>query len=188
VENAFEGKSDCLTLYASREVLECCQRDLFNDRIWPDFVALSQGERPFLKLAHFEAGQTVEVDGVRITAVALDHVVPTVGYLVADESSTIGFISDTGPTQAIWDRLNAVPNLKAVFLETTFPNHLTWLATVSKHLTPALAEAELKKLVNPVRAIIVHLKARFQEEIIAELQALNLANLEIGRSGTPYLF
>lgn len=188
VENIFEGRTDCLTVHASQDVLDCCQRDLFNDRIWPDFVALSQGDQPFLKLARLEAGQTVEVEGLRISAVAIDHVVPTVGYVVADDHSAIGFISDTGPTDAIWDRLNAEPNLKAVFLETTFPNNLTWLATVSKHLTPGLTAAELKKLTRPARAIIVHVKARYQTEVIAELHALALPNLEIGRFDTPYEF
>ena len=84
-ENAFEGKRDCLTVHASQEVLDCCQRDLFNDRIWPDFIALSQGDQPFLKLSRFEAGQSVDVDGVRISAVAIDHVVPTVAYVIADD-------------------------------------------------------------------------------------------------------
>ena len=36
-------------------------RDLFNNRIWPDFVALSKTERPFLELVPLEAGQTVEI-------------------------------------------------------------------------------------------------------------------------------
>src|SRR5450755_1810371 len=30
VENAYEGKSDCVTVHASADVLDCCQRDLFN--------------------------------------------------------------------------------------------------------------------------------------------------------------
>lgn len=188
VENAYEPNDQCLTVHGSQNVLDCCQRDLFNDRIWPDFIELSKKVYPFLKMSRFEAGETIELEGLRITAIALDHVVPTVGYILADDHSSIGFVSDTGPTDEIWKRINAEPNLKAVFLEATFPNNLAWLAEVSKHLTPALIATELKKLTRPVRIIIVHIKARFQTQVLAELSALNLPNLEIGRFDTPYLF
>jgi ribonuclease BN (tRNA processing enzyme) len=188
VENAYEGTSQCVTIHASREVLDCCRRDLFNDRLWPDFVELSKSGHPFLKLAPFEAGETIELDGVRVTAVALDHVVPTVAFMLSDDHSTVAVVSDTAPSTAIWERLNAAPNLKAVFLETTFPNELDWLARVSKHLTPALVAGELKKLNRTCRVIIVHIKARFHEQVVRELQALHLPNLEIGRTDLPYQF
>lgn len=188
VENAYEAKADCVTIHASRTVLDCCQKDLFNDRIWPDFVALSRGDKPFLRLVPFEAGETIDLDGVRITAVAVHHVVPTVAFIVADERSAIAVVSDTGPTMAVWERLNATPNLRAVFLEATFPNNLAWLAELSKHLTPSLVKEELKKLHRPVRTIIIHMKARFREQVITELRALAIPELEFGRSEVPYEF
>jgi ribonuclease BN (tRNA processing enzyme) len=188
VENAYEGKSECVTVHASQEVLDCCRRYLFNDLIWPDFVALSDGERPFLRLSRFEAGESLEIDGVRVTAVAVNHVVPTVGYVVADATSAVAVVSDTGPTDAIWQRLNEEPKLKAVFLETTFPNELRWLAEVSKHLTPAMAAEELRKLSRPARVIAVHLKARFRPQVEAELRAAGIADLEFAKFDVPYEF
>jgi ribonuclease BN (tRNA processing enzyme) len=187
VENAYEGKTDCVTVHASATVLDCCQRDLFNDRIWPDFLALSRGERPFLKMSPFEAGQTIELDGLHVTAVELNHVVPTVGYVVRDGQGSIAFVSDTGPTDEVWRQVNQLPDLKAVFLEVTFPNEMAWLADLSKHLTPATFAAEVAKLRRPVRVIVVHVKARYQTQVLAELRALNLPNVEIGQFGTPYV-
>ena len=188
VENAYEGKSDCVTVHASANVLDCCQRDLFNNRIWPDFIALSQSEKPFLKMLPLEAGQTVEVEGVTIAAVELNHVVPTVGYILSEGHTSIAFVSDTGPTDEIWRRLNALPNLKAVFLEATFPNEMAWLADISKHLTPATFAVELKKLNRPVRTVVVHMKARYQPQVMTEIRALNLPHVEFGQFGTPYIF
>jgi ribonuclease BN (tRNA processing enzyme) len=189
VENAYEGKPDCVTIHGSADVLDSCQRDLFNDRIWPDFIALSKNnERPFLKLARFDPGQTIELEGLRITAVSLDHVVPTVGFLVEDQHAAVAFVSDTGPTEEIWRVCNRTPNLKGVFLEGCFPNNLEWLAKVSRHLTPAMVAAELKKLTRPARIHIVHIKARFQTQIIAELRGLGLSSLEIAQFGVPYSF
>jgi len=188
VENAYEGKNDPVTIHGSTPVLEGIQRDLFNDRVWPDFIALSRGPTKFLKVAPFEAGQTIDLEGLRIASVLLDHVVPTVGYILADERSAVSFVSDTGPTDAIWQHLNAMPNLKAVFVEATFPTRMSWLADVSKHLTPATLVGELRKLTRPVRVVVVHIKARFRTEVIQELHGLNLPNLEIGQFNTPYVF
>jgi ribonuclease BN (tRNA processing enzyme) len=188
LENVYDAGSKGVTIHASSAVLESCQSDLFNERIWPDFIALSQAGMPFLQLSPFEPGQTIHLEGLRITAVSLNHVVPTVGYLVADEHSTIAFISDTAQTEEIWQRVNAAANLKAVFLEATFPNSMAWLADVAKHLTPATLALEVQKLTRPTRIIVVHVKARYRAQVVAELQALNLPDLEIGRFGTAYTF
>jgi ribonuclease BN (tRNA processing enzyme) len=188
VENVFEGNGGPVTIHASAAVLDCLQRDVFNGRLWPDFIALSRCDHPLLKLSRFEAGQTVELDGLRITAVALDHLVPTVGFLIADERSAVAFVSDTGPTDEIWRRANAEPNLKAVFLEAVFPNAMSWLADASKHLTPAAFAREVGKLSRPVPVLAVHIKSRFREQVVAELRALNLPNVEVARFDVPYEF
>jgi ribonuclease BN (tRNA processing enzyme) len=188
LENVYDASGEGVTIHASSPVLEACQSDLFNERIWPDFIALSRAGMPFLKLSPFEPGQTIHLEGLRITAVSLSHVVPTVGFLVADEHSTVAFVSDTGPTEEIWSAINAAANVKAVFLEATFPSSMTWLADVSKHLTPPLLALEVQKLTRPTRIIVIHIKARYQPEVIAELEALHLPNLEVGRFGRPYTF
>jgi ribonuclease BN (tRNA processing enzyme) len=188
VENAFEGRRDCVIVHSSQDVLTCLQKDIFNDRVWPDFIALSTDKAPFLKLATVESGKTIEVEGLRITPTLVNHVVPTLGYIIEDDHSAIVIVSDTGPTDAIWERANATPNVRAVFLEATFPEKLTWLAEVSKHLTPAMFAREIQKLKKPAAFIAVHIKARFQTEVLAELQALGLPTLEIGQFGKLYTF
>jgi ribonuclease BN (tRNA processing enzyme) len=188
VENAYEGKAEAVTIHGSRTVLECCQKHLFNEEVWPDFIALSRGEKPFLHLSNFEAGETLAIDGLRVTAVALDHVVPTVGFVIADGDSSIALISDTGPTEEIWQQINKTANMRAVFVETTFPDELTWLADVSKHLTPGSLARQVAKLTRPTRLIIIHLKARYKDQVIAELRAMGLKGLEIGQAGVPYTF
>lgn len=189
VENAYEGKTDCVTIHGSAEVLDSCRRDLFNDRIWPDFIKLSENSKtPFLKLNQLDPWQSVELEGLKYTAVPVNHVVPTCGFVIEDANSAVVITSDTGPTEEIWKAANANTKLKAVFLEGCFPNHLAWLAEVSKHLTPTLVGAELKKLTRPARVLIVHIKPRFQDQVIAELQALQNPSLEIAQFGVPYSF
>ncbi|HEV3117952.1 MAG TPA: MBL fold metallo-hydrolase, partial [Gemmataceae bacterium] len=158
------------------------------DRVWPDFITLSSQQSPFLRLAPLEAQKTIVLEGLRITPLPVNHVVPTLGFLIEDDASAVLLVSDTGPSDAIWQRANTVPNLKAVFLEATFPNALGPLASVSKHLTPALFAAEVRKLRGKPRIIAVHIKARYRDQVIRELQALGIANLEIGKPATIYTF
>jgi ribonuclease BN (tRNA processing enzyme) len=188
LENAYEESSESVTVHGSAEVLRCLQQDLFNNRLWPDFPHLPNVAAPFLKLAPLEPGRTIELEGLRITPVALDHVVPTLGFLIADRDAAVAIISDTGPTDEVWRLANATPELKAIFLEVTFPNCLNDLAAASKHLTPALFLAEVSKLKRPASLIAVHIKPRFQEEVVAELQALGIPNFWIGQPGKTYRF
>lgn len=188
VENVYEGRPDCVTVYGQADVLECLRSDLFNDRVWPDFLKLSRPEAPFLRVAEITPGIPIELDGLRITPVPVDHVVPTLGFIVEDRTGAVVFSSDTGPTQELWDRANALTNLKAVFLEVTFPNELAWLAKVSKHLTPEQFGGELKKLRQPVSAFAVHLKARFRQSVAEEVLALGMPNVRLCEAGHTYTF
>jgi len=186
VENAYEARSDCVTIHGSAEVLDSLRRDMFNDRIWPDFVALSKGRAPFLKFNRLEPFQPVVLQGLTITPVPVNHVVPTFGFVVSEVDSTVVIASDTAPTDDLWRVANNAPGLAAVILEAAFPNGMSELAAISKHLTPELFGREVAKLDRPVTVIAVHLKARYREQIVAELRALGLPNLEIGTFGKAY--
>jgi ribonuclease BN (tRNA processing enzyme) len=188
IENVYEGKPDCVTVHATREVLDTLQKDIFNDRVWPDFVWLSSAKAPFLRLSELVPNQPVEVAGLRITPVPVNHVVPTCGFIVEDDATTLVFPSDTGPTSAIWEQANAAANLKAVFLEATFPNSMTWLADVAKHHTPATFGREVAKLTRPTKVVAVHIKPRYRDEVVRELEALKLPDFVIAEAGRTYEF
>ncbi|MBY0526757.1 MAG: 3',5'-cyclic-nucleotide phosphodiesterase [Gemmataceae bacterium] len=188
VENSYEGRPDCVTIHGTAEVLQCLHTDMFNDRLWPDFLALSKPEAPFMRVATIVPGKTIEVDGIRLTPIPVNHVVPTVGYILEDGQSTVVIATDTAPTEEIWHRTNAMRNLKGVFLEATFPNELAWLADVSKHLTPDLLAKEIRKIEREVPIIVIHIKPRFSGKVVAEIENLKLPNVTIGKSGVPYTF
>lgn len=188
LENVYRPGQQCVTVYGHEAVLDSLRRDLFNDRVWPDFIRLSELGPPFLRLQEVRSGERLEVDGLRVTAVAVSHSVPTLGYLFEDSSAAVAVPSDTGPTEAIWERANALGNLKAVFLEASFPDEMRELAAKTGHLTPALLREEMRKVKRPVRFIAVHIKAAFRDRVVQELRALDAANLEVGRFGQPYPF
>jgi ribonuclease BN (tRNA processing enzyme) len=182
------GEPPVVTVYGSEWVLNCLQRDLFNDRIWPDFIRLSRKEAAFLKTAVLTPLVPVKLDCLTITPVPVDHVVPTLGFLVEDATTAVAILGDTGPTEEIWHLANALPNLKAVFLEATFPNAMAGLAAQAKHHTPRSFGEEMRKLRLPVPVFACHIKAPFREQVLKELHELGLPNLMIAEAERPYLF
>ena len=188
VENVFEAGADCPTIYGGAEVLDCLQRDFFNGRVWPDFIGMSQPESPFLRLEPLRPGHPVEVEGLRITAVAVDHIVPTVGVVIEGPGCSIVIAGDTGPTEALWHAANAAPHLKAIFLEAAFPDELGWLADASKHLTPRLFAAERVKIKPGVPVFAVHIKPKFLDRVKSELASLGHGEVHVCIPGRSYEF
>jgi ribonuclease BN (tRNA processing enzyme) len=123
-----------------------------------------------------------------ITPVPVHHVVPTLGFLVEDATTAVAISSDTGQTEEIWRRANALPNLKAVFLEVAFPNAMAGLAAEGKHHTPQSLGEEMRKLRLPVPVFAYHIKARYGDQVVKELHELGLPNLMIAQLGRPYFF
>jgi ribonuclease BN (tRNA processing enzyme) len=177
-----------LTIHAPREVLDCLERDIFNGRVWPNFARLAAAGPPHLKLNVVRPGRTIHADDLEVTAVPVDHVIPTVGYIVKSREATVVFPSDTGPTEAIWHRARRESNWKATFLEATVPNALDELAQQVKHLTPRLFAEETRKVPPHVRLIAVHLHPRYHGRVAKELKALGLPNVEVARPGKRYVF
>jgi len=188
IDNVYMPGPECPVVYGSADVLDVLQQHVFNERIWPDMIRLSGEETPFLKTREISSEQPVEVDGVKITPVALDHIVPALGFILEDADATIAIVSDTSPTQRIWEVINEQQRLKAVLLEASFPNNMEWLAEKAMHLTPALFAGELKKLKHDVPIIAIHIKTAFDPVIQQELIDLNLPNVQIGEPGRTYEF
>lgn len=188
VENAWTPVDSCPHIYGSSETLDAVQNYIFNNVMWPDFIAISKTMPPFLDFRPLDAEIPVEADGLRITPVRVNHVVPTFGYVVSDGKSAVIFGADSGPTERLWEIAHNTSGLRAVFLEACFPNSMTRLAEVSLHMTPEMFVREVEKMPVGTRTIAVHIKVRYREQVIQELKDLHLPNLEIGECGKEYSF
>lgn len=188
VENAWTPAAGCPQVYGSRETIDALQEHIFNNVIWPDFVSMSQRMPPFLNVQYMKNEVPVDADGLRVTPVQVNHIVPTFGYVVTDGASAVIFGGDSGPTDRLWEVAHQTPNLRAVFLEACFPNSLTALAEASLHMTPEMFRREVCKMPSGVEILAVHIKVRYREQVIRELHALGLPNLAIGECEKGYEF
>lgn len=177
-----------VTIYAGPETLDCLRRDIFNDRVWPDFLRLPAESGPFIRLEQLHDGQPLTIAGLRITPVAVDHSVPTLGFLVERAGTLIVLAGDTGPTHRIWNLVNDRPDPKAVFLEVSFPNEQAALAARSCHLTPASLAIEARKIKGGIPIFATHIKPRYFAETARQIEALGIEGLTIAQSDRAYEF
>jgi ribonuclease BN (tRNA processing enzyme) len=173
------------TVHATESTLEVLKRDVFNDHLWPDLSALSRRIPPFMEVRPLTCGAAVAVPGLRVTGVPVDHVVPTTAYILEEPGAAAAIITDTAPTDAIWERLAETPNLRAVFLECSFPEELASIAEVSKHMTPSLFAAQADRRPPGSTLYAIHLKPRHHGRIVEQLRRF-CPHAEIARPETDY--
>lgn len=188
LDNIYHSASQVVNVYGSPHVISTLQNHFFNDHVWPDLCRMSENEPPFLNLVSLNPGDTIQLEHLSVTPIELNHVVPTFGFLVASDNSTVALISDTGPTQQIWDECNKCEDLKAVFLESAFPNSMAWLAEKAGHLTPDLFLAETRKLNRTVPIVVVHIKPAWYDDVAKELMNLNASDLILSAANQIYEF
>ncbi len=178
-KNVFGHVHAPVEIHALPETLDALRRHLFNDEIWPDFSVIPSPDAPIIRYSEVEPGHTYEVEGLRITPIPVNHLVPTVGYLVEDERSGFLFTSDTAETDAVYEAANGAKHLDLFITEASFPNEQAWLAEVSKHLTPAKLAQELKKLKRAVPVAVYHLTPGDKPVMLPQIEALGHPRLSL---------
>lgn len=157
-----------VTVYAIDSVIEILRQDIFNWRIWPDFTEVPP-TRPYLRYEAIEVYEPTRLGSRSITALPASHTVPAVGYQLDSGEASLVFSGDTGPNPALWDWVNRIENLRAVIIETAFPQDEHGVAEVSKHLSPDLLALELAQLKRPAKVYITHLKPGREQAIMADI-------------------
>ena len=185
-KNIFGHTEVPVEIHALPETLDALRRHLFNDELWPDFSVIPSPDNPIIRFSEIVPGQAYQVEGLRITPIPVNHLVPCVGYLVEDESSAFIFSSDTAETDELYRVANATANLKLFITEASFPNELAWLAEASKHLTPEKLGRELLKLKVDVPVGIYHLTPGDRPVMLPQLEAIGDRRIRMLEQGATF--
>jgi cAMP phosphodiesterase len=177
-----------VVIYGTEVVIAALRQFIFNDHIWPDFekIPLPNNTGPTIEFKVIEPNISVKIAGLTVRPVPVNHVVPTVGLVVEDDTAAVVFTSDTHTTDEIWEAANDVERLKAIFVDVSYPDELRELADVSKHLTPELLGSELKKLNRETDVYAVHIKPTNRDEVIRQLERLNNRSVMVGEVNRVY--
>lgn len=170
-----------IRVHASKECIATLRTHMFNDFLWPDFTRIPSEEAPIIQVEPFEAGSSFKIGEYHIQSIPVSHPVESCGFVVTRGGVSVAMSGDTGPTEELWRVLNRTTNLKAILLETSFPNRLQPLAEVSGHLTPGLLKIELDKLtLKGAQILLYHLKPAYVSELKRELKGMPVEVLELG--------
>jgi ribonuclease BN (tRNA processing enzyme) len=147
-----------MVIHATDATLAILKQHVFNWEIWPDFTEIPSLHQPIVRYERIVPGETVELDGRKITPLPANHVVPAVGFQLDSGKTSLAFSGDTTTCDALWEAVNRIRNLEYLIVETAFSNAEKDLAVASKHLCPALLDEELRKLKLSPKIYITHLK------------------------------
>jgi ribonuclease BN (tRNA processing enzyme) len=160
-----------ITVYVTQETRTILEEHLFNWKLWPDFTRIPDVSRPVFGFQTIAVDSPVRLGARCITAVPANHVVPAVGYQIDSGRSSLVFTGDTTSNDALWERVNRIPNLRYLIIETALSDRERELALASKHLCPSLLADELAKLRSNPEIFITHLKPREADLIMKEISA-----------------
>ena len=167
-------------------VVDTLRTHVFNDALWPNFTVLPPQD-PVLKLEVLPEDRETRVGGLHVTPVQVDHTIPTAGFVVRDEDTGFVYSGDTGPTKRLWQAARDMRGIKALVVETAFPNRQERLAQVSGHLTPALLQREIDKMPADVPIWIFHIKPQLYQETAEEIARLDHPRIQILEQGKTYI-
>jgi cAMP phosphodiesterase len=172
-----------VTVWASKECAKTLRENMFNNALWPDFTRIPSRKTPVIQVRSFKAGSTFQIGKYKVQSIPVSHPVESCGFVVTHGDASVAMSGDTGPTEKLWEILNKTRNLKALLLETSFPNRLQQLADISGHLTPQTLRNELSKFHrNGADVFLYHLKPAFVPQLKKELQGMPVEVLELGDS------
>lgn len=187
IDDLYPTLTKPMRVHATAEVIALLERDVFNWNVYPRFSELKNDFGPVMEYVPIPEGKEFQVAHLKMSALAVNHIVPTVGLIVSDGKSIVAFSSDTAETEEFWEAINRAPRVDALLIEASFPNSMAELAEVSRHFTPASLGEELNKLNhNGLDILAVHLKPAYRQTIIEELEAMNIPKLKVMEPGRTY--
>jgi cAMP phosphodiesterase len=178
-----------MTIAATEGTIHVLKTHFFNGRLWPDFTQIETLYGPTVRFQVVEPETTIELSGLRITAVMVNHTVETSAFVIDNATSAIAYSGDTGPTDRLWEVLAKQSNLRGLLVETSFPNAKAALARISGHHTPASLNQDLNKLRahSGMPVFIFHIKPLFQPQVEHEIKQLNRPEVRILQLGDAFM-
>jgi len=179
-----------VNIHALPQVIGAIKKHLMNNIIWPDFTKIPNSKNPVFVYKPFRPGQQLKINGLTVKAIPMNHPVPAVGFLVSDARSSLLYSADTGPNSRLWKAASAARNLKAVIVDTSFPDSYDAIAGVSGHFTPMQLHRDLEKarMDTNLPIYIYHIKPAYEPKVVRDLRAMGRKNVKILKEGKTYQF
>lgn len=168
VDSIFPCIREPVVVHGQAVTLEALRKHVFNWTIWPDFAKLPTADAPVMRYSSLSPGERMTLEGRQLEMIAVEHIVPGVGYRVEAPGGVFAFSGDTSTNDNFWQVLNAHDRLDLLLVEAAFSNADEALSRKAGHYTPRLLAADLQKLRHRPRIHISHTKPGQEELILQE--------------------
>ncbi len=168
VDTLFSQLKQPMQVYARRETIAALKSHMFNWQLWPDFTELPDKRTPVLKFIEMNPGDSLDIDGRHLEMVDVNHTVPASAYIVTQQASVFVYSGDTTTNDTLWQRLNELPRVDFMIIETAFSDSEIELARLARHYCPSLLADDLRKLKHSPRIGISHLKPGAENAIFQQ--------------------
>lgn len=175
MDNCFSKREKPINIYASKESVEFLKKHIFNDEIWPDFskINMINKDEKILVFHEIYPNETVLIDNFEITALKVKHMIGSFGFKITKNKQSYLISGDTAYSDELISYINDNEDIKAVFIECSFPNSMQSLSEASFHLTPHDLYEMFKKLKkNNLKIFLYHLKSFYMEELKSDINSL----------------
>ena len=188
-DNRCQNDVEPLIIAGTKGTLDILKKHFFNNLLWPDFSRIPTVRRPAIRYLELKPEKPVKLAGFEVRAIAVSHTIECCAFTVRGKGGTLAYSGDTGPTERLWEVLNAAEDLKAMLMEVSFPNHLHKLARASGHHTPETLGREMRKLdrSRELPVLLYHIKPTFQAMVERECARLPHLNLTVCSLGDQFI-
>ena len=168
IDTIFDVVEEAVIIHGQKSTLQALQDYIFNWVVWPDFAELPRPDAPVLRYREMKPGEVWEDSGRSFEMINVNHIVPAVGYRVADGAGSFAFSGDTTTNDSFWEALNAHSTLDMLIVEAAFADHNLELSKMAKHYCPSLLAEDMVKLRHNPDIYITHRKPGEEERILRE--------------------
>ena len=173
LDDYYTMRTKTLNIFGLPQTLNAVKEHFLNDIIWPDFsnIRLKDQNNYAVRYIPIEINKKYTLSNEEyITAFQTDHSVESCGYIYMKRNKGVMITSDTLSLSNALEIINGSKEIKSLIVECSFSSKMKKLALQSKHLTPKLLFAELKKLNRDDISIFAnHLKVEYEEKIKSEI-------------------
>jgi ribonuclease BN (tRNA processing enzyme) len=168
IDSIFDCLPQPVVIHALPQTIKALQEHIFNDIIWPDFSTLPSEEFPVMVYEAMKPGDCETVGDMQFSMIPVNHLVPTVAYVVEYPGGVFCFSGDTTTNDSLWQGLNELDRLDYLIVESAFSNAELAMCEKSRHYCPQLLADDLKKLKHNPHIYLTHAKPGEEEMIFQE--------------------
>ncbi|MBW2224869.1 MAG: 3',5'-cyclic-nucleotide phosphodiesterase, partial [Deltaproteobacteria bacterium] len=116
-DNRCQQGGSTLDIVGIPATIDALRKHFFNDIIWPDFTRIDAKDGPTVRFIEVQPNEVTDVDGYEVTPIMVNHTVDTSAFIIRQNAASIVYGGDTGPTDELWTRINALDDLQALMIE-----------------------------------------------------------------------